>query len=198
MKSPLPIHQSENLLTFLKNGSPVLFPTDTLPALGSLPENANLLWKIKKRTLTKPLILMGSSSDQLFEHVLPEARKDAISMSTNWWPGALTIVLPAIGEVLNQLNPHGNSIGLRVPDCTLTRDFLKKSGPLATTSANISGTNPSFCPQEISRIFPELPLLGPVPWPSFSGLGSTVIEWKGSGHWKLIRKGSVIPSEVKN
>ena len=54
----------------LQIGQAALFPTDTLPALASLPEKSSHLWKIKKRPITKPFILMGSSTEQLLDFVL--------------------------------------------------------------------------------------------------------------------------------
>ena len=49
----------------------------------------------------------------------------------------------------------------------------------------------------ISGSFPQLPLLGPLPWPKPSGLASTLIEWKGKGNWDLLRTGTVIPLEIE-
>ncbi len=193
----LPIYKSDDLLLLLrKKNSALIFPTDTLPALATLPENAEILWKIKNRPTTKPFILMGSSAEQLLKFVLPKSLPDSLKICSSYWPGALTIILPASGEILKNLNPFGNSIGLRVPACKRTIEFLEKSGPLATTSANLSGEKPAVHPNEIHKCFPEIPLLGPLPWPKASGLASTLIEWKGPGMWHLIRQGSLIPSEI--
>ncbi len=188
-------YQSEDLLLFLKEGSPVVFPTDTLPALAVLLENSHELWKIKKRPIKKPFILMGASKEQLLKFVLPEAKEDALKMSL-YWPGALTIVLPAIRTMVDNLNPYGNSVGMRVPACEMAIKFLEKSGPLATSSANLSGEKPSSDPHVISQSFPQLPLLAPLNWPQGSGIASTVIEWEGLGQWKILRSGSCMPTEI--
>ncbi len=188
---------SEELFNFIKEGSPVLFPTDTLPALAVAINQADKLWYIKKRPKTKPLILMGSSANELLSYVRPDAYEDALKISSTYWPGAITIVLPAINDLVQILNPFGNSIGMRIPKSRLALDLLDKSGPLATTSANLSGEEPSIDAEIVAKCFPDLPLLGPTPWPKTSGLASTLIEWKGSGRWQLLRRGAVIPSEVK-
>ena len=73
----------------------------------------------------------------------------------------------------------------------MARDLLIQSGPLATTSANLSGESPVENALEASVQFPGIPILGPVPWPNSSGMASTVIEWN-QGQWKLIRPGSVV------
>ena len=183
--------QISELAKKLKNGSLGLFPTDTLPALCSYPKYSEKIWTIKKRPLNKPLILMGGCLDDLFEFVKPCAIEDGMKMAKIYWPGALTIILPAIGKLSNYLNCNSNTIGFRVPALKLARDFLMRTGPLATTSANISGKTPVKDALEASIQFPEIPILGPIPWPSSSGMASTVIEWN-EGKWKLLRAGSVV------
>ncbi len=193
-----PFFTSSELVTELRDGKPVLFPTDTLPALGALPSFADQLWKIKNRPRNKPLILMGSSQEQLFEFVKDVALKDALTMANLYWPGPLTMVLPSSSFLVNALNPEGDSIGMRVPASNTAKDLLLKSGPLATTSANFSGEKPVISPKEAAKCFPDIPLLGPLPWPEFSCVASTVISWQAVGNWHLLRKGVVIPESLAN
>ena len=180
-----------DLAAKLKNGSLALFPTDTLPALCSYPKYAKKIWSIKKRPLNKPLILMGGCLEDLFELVRPCAIEDGLKIAKNYWPGALTIILPTIGNISDSLNCNSDSLGFRVPALQIARDLLLKTGPLATTSANISGNPPVKDALEASIQFPRIPMLGPVPWPRGSGMASTVIEWH-EGEWKLLRAGSVV------
>ena len=182
------------LVSKLKKGSMALFPTDTLPALCSYPKYSENIWTIKKRPLNKPLILMGGSLDDLFEFVKPCAIEDGLKMAKIYWPGALTIILPTIGNLSENLNFSSNSVGFRVPDLRVARDLLSLTGPLATTSANISGQSPIKNALEASIQFPGIPMLGPIPWPNSSGMASTIIEWD-EGKWKLLRSGSVVLNE---
>ena len=181
----------DDLSSRLKDGSLALFPTDTLPALCSYPKYSKKIWTIKKRPLTKPLILMGGCLEDLFKFVHPCAKEDGLTLAKIYWPGALTIVLPTIGNFADNLNCQSNSIGLRVPALKLARDLLMKTGPLATTSANISGDSPAKDALEASTKFPGIPILAPVPWPNSSGMASTVISWE-KGTWNLLRPGSVV------
>ena len=180
----------------LKKGSLALFPTDTLPALCAYPKFSKKIWTIKKRPSTKPLILMGGCLDDLFEFVKPCALEDGLKLANNYWPGALTIVLPTIGNVSKNLNSNSNSnsLGFRVPALRLARDLLMHTGPLATTSANISGKSPVKDALEASIQFPGIPILAPVPWPNSSGIASTVVEWE-KGKWNVLRHGSVVLKE---
>ena len=183
-----------DISTKLNNGSLALFPTDTLPAICACPKNSEEIWTIKKRPLHKPLILMGGCLEDLFEFVKPCAIDDGLKIAKTYWPGALTIVLPSIGNVSKYLNCNSNSLGFRIPALKLARDLLMKTGPLATTSANISGEAPVKDALEASIQFPGIPILGPVPWPKSSGKASTVIEWE-EGKWNLLRAGSVVLNE---
>ncbi len=193
-----PLLDAQELVIRLRKGSPVFFPTDTVPALAALPEFAAQLWELKNRSNEKPLILMGGCAEDLLEFVLPEALDDASEIAKDYWPGPLTMVLPTFrGKIVEKLNPFGKTLGFRVPNCEQAKAFLAKSGPLATTSANLSGENPLILPEDLSNSFPGLPLLGPVPWPRGSCLASTVIAWEGKGNWLLLRKGAVIPINLK-
>ena len=184
-------YEINELTSKLKSGSLALFPTDTLPALSSYPNYSKKIWAVKKRPINKPLILMGGCIEDLFEFVEPSAKEDGLKIAKIYWPGALTIILPTIGSLSKFLNFNSNSIGFRVPALKLARDLLMQSGPLATTSANISGKSPVRNASEASLQFPGIPILGPVPWPNSSGVASTVIEWD-KGNWKLLRSGSVV------
>ena len=175
----------------LKKGSLALFPTDTLPALCSYPKYSKKIWTIKKRPSSKPLILMGGCLDDLFEFVHPCALEESLQLAKIYWPGALTMVLPTIGNLSDYLNCHSNSVGFRVPALRVARDLLMQTGPLATTSANISGEEPVKDAKEASIKFPGIPMLAPIPWPNSSGMASTVVEWE-KGKWILLRPGSVV------
>ena len=192
------VFNAKELASILKNGSAALFPTDTLPAIAASPESALQLWELKKRPKNKPLILMGGGSEELLKYVIPIAWDDVIGMASKYWPGSLTMVLPSNKEpFIEQLNLCNSSIGIRVPDCNLARELLNWTGPLATTSANIAGQPSSKNAEEALTYFPTLPCLGPLPWPTCSGSASTVIEWERKNSWKLLRAGSMVPSELQ-
>ena len=187
------ILNEESLSEKIRKGSPGLFPTDTLPALGIKPEYSEQLWQIKQRPLKKPLILMGDSIDDLFQDVLPCAIDDALLVAEKYWPGALTIVLPVSGFLVKALNKNESTLGLRIPDLKKARNLLSLTGPLATTSANLSGCSSLQTVHDLASVFPEVPLLGPLPWPTQSNIASTVIYWQGKGNWKVLRLGGIIP-----
>lgn len=194
MTSPVfaPSDRSD-LFSQLQAGAAAMIPTDTLPALVALPQHAGQIWQLKRRALSKPLILMAADPHELLLHAEAEVRGEAAALAATYWPGALTLVLPASGSIVRQLHPGAATLGMRIPDCAPTLDLLETSGPLATTSINRSGEPAAETAQEAHQCFPSLPLLGPVPWPHPSGRASTVLSWLAPGQWQLLREGAVIP-----
>jgi len=180
----------------LKRGLPIIFPTDTLPAIGCLPKFSNIIYEFKKRDKNKPLILMGSEYKQLIDYVHESAKEDYENLASKYWPGALTIVIPASAKQTAHLTSNDLTIGLRIPNSNIAQSLLRETGPLLTSSANISGFKGSITAEGIALDFPSIKILGPIPWGKSSGKASTIIFWKNSGNWKLIREGEVIIREL--
>ena len=180
----------------LKSGLPIIFPTDTLPAIGCLPKFSNIIYEFKKRDRNKPLILMGSEHKHLIDYVHESAKKDYENLASKYWPGALTIVIPASEKQKVNLTSHDLTIGLRIPNSYMAQSLLKETGPLLTSSANISGFKGSITAEGIALDFPSVKILGPIPWGKSSGKASTIIFWKKSGKWRLIREGEVLVREL--
>ena len=180
----------------LKSGLPIIFPTDTLPAIGCLPKFSNVIYKFKKRDRNKPLILMGSEHKHLIDYVHESAKRDYENIASKYWPGALTIVIPASEKQTVNLTSNDLTIGLRIPNSFIAQSLLRETGPLLTSSANISGFKGSITAEGISLDFPSVKILGPVPWGKSSGKASTIIFWKKIGNWRLIREGQVLVKDL--
>ena len=176
-------------------GSVVSFPTDTVPALAAIPKRAELLYRVKQRPATKPLILMGASLTDLFPYVTgTEAeQRNWKAIANKYFPGALTLVLPKSELVPAAMNPtETKTIGIRIPDSQTAREILQQTGVLATTSANLSGQASLRKTEEINRVFPQIAVLQ-VRSPEQvkgSGLPSTIVKWTADG-WQLLRQGSI-------
>jgi len=180
----------------LKSGLPIIFPTDTLPAIGCLPKFSNIIYEFKKRDRNKPLILMGSEYKQLIDYVHESAKEDFENIALKYWPGALTMVIPASEKQTEILTSKDLTIGLRIPNSHKAQSLIKETGPLLTSSANISGFTGSITVEGIALDFPSLRILGPIPWEKSSGKASTIIFWKRRGDWMLIREGEVSVREL--
>ena len=186
----------KNALKTLKSGLPIIFPTDTLPAIGCLPKFSNIIYELKKRDRNKPLILMGSEQKHLIDYVHQSAKEDYENIASKYWPGALTIVIPASDNQTLHLTSNDLSIGLRIPNSYTAQSLLRETGPLLTSSANISGLKGSITVEGIALDFPSVNILGPIPWGKSSGKASTIIFWKKCGEWRMIREGEVLVREL--
>ncbi|MBQ9167652.1 MAG: threonylcarbamoyl-AMP synthase [Oscillospiraceae bacterium] len=126
----------------IKNGGLVAIPTETVYGLGAngLDENAVLkIFEAKGRPQDNPLILhvTGPEQIELFCHHIPQAAYD---LAEAFWPGPLTIVLPAKDVVPRRTTAGLDTVGIRCPDCDVTREIIRLAGvPIAAPSANISG-----------------------------------------------------------
>jgi L-threonylcarbamoyladenylate synthase len=181
----------------LAAGEAALFPTDTLPALAACPGAAAQIWQLKARPADKPLILMGADLPQLVAFLGVPWQEAWLDKARRCWPGAVTLVLPITGPITGHLHPGGTSLGLRVPACGRALELLRLTGPLATTSANLSGQPPATTALEAAAQFPGLALLDPLPWPEGSGQASTVLAWRGTAEggvgaaWEVLRSGAM-------
>ena len=195
---PPPTLDAPDLVLRLQAGEAAIIPTDTLPGLAVLPDQAQTLWRLKGRPADKPLILMGATVDDLLGEVIHSCHREVEALAERYWPGALTLVLPARdGGAGRYLNPGGKTLGCRIPACEQTRALLQISGPLATTSANRSGEPASLTAAEAALVFPDVVQLAPQPWPQPSGQASTVLVWVEDGHWRVARQGAVIPEGLE-
>ncbi|HEY9667449.1 MAG TPA: L-threonylcarbamoyladenylate synthase, partial [Coleofasciculaceae cyanobacterium] len=147
------------LVAGVQSGQLVSFPTDTVPALAVRPDRAELVFAAKQRSQKKPLILMGAFPASLWSFVQGSAAELEIwqQVAQQYWPGALTLVLPASAKVPAAMNPTDpTTIGVRVPNSRVAIALLSQTGPLATTSANRSGEPPLQTLKEIEAQFPEV------------------------------------------
>ena len=110
--------------------------------------------------------------------------------------GELTIVIPCSRKQTKLITSKDHTIGLRIPNSSMAQSLMKETGPLLTSSANISGLRGSITAEGITSDFPSLGILGPIPWEQSSGKASTIISWIKSGEWRLIREGGVLVEEL--
>ncbi|WP_204103787.1 MULTISPECIES: L-threonylcarbamoyladenylate synthase [Spirulina sp. CCY15215] len=194
------VSQNE-LIAAAKAGEVVSFPTDTVPALAVRPDRATAIFALKHRSLEKPLILMAANFLDLQPYIQGTPSELAIwqQITQEYWPGALTLVLPASELVPEGINPGDRTtIGIRVPDLPLAREILSQTGALATTSANHSGESPLETTNAIAQAFPDVFLLHRSDLPCDvtvgSRLPSTVAKWTGEA-WEILRQGNIVIKE---
>jgi len=181
----------------LNSGLPIIFNTDTLPAIGCLPKFPEIIYEVKKRDINKPLILMGAENYQFNDFVHESALDDFKHMASNYWPGPLTLVVPISEKRKSLLSSSNFTLGIRIPNSKMAKLLIKQSGPLFTSSANLSGFPTANSPKDISIDLPGVDILGPIPWEKCSGKASTIISWVKNGKWEMIREGQVSISGIE-
>ena len=126
----------------IRRGELVAIPTETVYGLGADGLNESAVAKIfeaKGRPQDNPLILHIWDAEQMeqFCHDIPKAAYD---LAKAFWPGPLTMVLPARQIVPRRTTGGLNTVALRCPDNAVTREIIRLSGvPIAAPSANLSG-----------------------------------------------------------
>lgn len=126
----------------IQKGELVAIPTETVYGLGAngLDEEAVAkIFQAKGRPQDNPLILhiCGPEQIELFCHHIPQSAYD---LAAAFWPGPLTLVLPARDVVPRRTTGGLDTVAVRCPDNAVTREIIRLSGvPIAAPSANISG-----------------------------------------------------------
>jgi len=176
----------------------VAIPTETVYGLGAngLSEAAVAkIFEAKGRPQDNPLILHISGAEQieLFCHHIPQKAYD---LAEKFWPGPLTIVLPARDIVPRRTTGGLNTVAVRCPDCDVTREIIRLSGvPIAAPSANISG-KPSTTTAEHVRHDHDGRIAAIVDGGSCRvGVESTIVDLTEERP-RLLRPGGVTPEEL--
>jgi L-threonylcarbamoyladenylate synthase len=177
----------------LRGGGLAIYPTETFYALGALWSHTAALRRLataKGRADGKPLPLVAASLAQV-EEVASLADPLARRLAERFWPGPLTLVLPARPAVPVPVSAGTGTAGVRVAGSALARALAQAAGgALVTTSANPSGAPPpvraaDLDPALVSSVDAVLDA-GPAP----GGLPSTVVEVTGGGP-RLVRAGGI-------
>jgi L-threonylcarbamoyladenylate synthase len=122
----------------VKPGAVGVLPTDTvygLVARAADPAAVERLYKVKKRE-AKPGTLIAASIEQLEELGLKRRYLKAVEQ---YWPGAISVIIPAADPALTYLHRGKMSVAVRLPEDAELHKLLEQTGPLVTTSANDPG-----------------------------------------------------------
>jgi len=181
----------------LKHGGLVAFPTDTVYGLATLPfkvEYVERLYTAKGRNSERAIaILLGDLSQ--ISQVTPEMGKMAMKLARRFWPGPLTLIVPRLPQLPSVLSSN-LTIGVRIPDHPVALSLLKLVGPLAVTSANLSGNaNANTAQQVLDQLDGRIHLIldgGQTP----GGVPSTVADCTGP-ETLILREGPISLVELK-
>lgn len=166
-------------------------PTETVYGLGVDPYSQiaiEKLFKIKERDDTKPISLLIHSFTEIHKLNISTEIPEVVEL---YWPGPLTVIVEVNEPFLSGIGTtNPNSVGIRVPENVLAIELLKKTGPLAVTSANISGRNESKNHIEAEKIF-RASVAAYLEGEAVYGDGSTVVDLRVEGG-KILRQGPLM------
>jgi L-threonylcarbamoyladenylate synthase len=175
----------------------VAFPTDTVYGVGALAFNSGAidqLYLVKGRDTAKAIaVLLGdiSALRQLTYSMGPLAER----LAQRFWPGPLTLVVSRHPDLPPNLSPLP-TIGVRMPDHPIALQLLIHNGPMAVTSANLSGAaNATTAQQVFDQLNGRIPLIldgGRTP----GGEPSTVVDCTGDLP-VILRQGPVTPAQLQ-
>ena len=184
--------------SILDQGGLVVFPTDTLYGLACDYRNSvaiESIYHAKGRAAAKALPILISDLDQLpqIAQAIPTIAENLMGY---YWPGPLTLILPKLDNLPNNLTPYPG-IAVRMPSHPFALALLRSTGPLAVTSANLSDqANPLDIPGVLQQLDGKIDLLLDGGALNLSP-GSTIIDCL-SGEPRLIRQGIIPFEEIIN
>jgi len=135
----------------LESGGVVAFPTDTVYGIGAVYSNPAAvlkLYRAKERPGDKAIPILGADLDA-FTEVALGFNQAALLLAEAFWPGPLTLLVKRSLSVPVEVTSFA-TVAIRVPDLEFTRELLSVCGPLAVTSANLSGGESPCTAQEVT------------------------------------------------
>ena len=185
-------------LDILTAGGMLAFPTDTVYGLGALAFDEQAVSRIsdvKGREAGKAIPVFISDISQL-SSVAAGISSDCNKLAHRFWPGPLTIILPRHASIPDAVTPL-NTVGVRIPSFVPTLELLRLTGPLAVTSANMSGKGSSSTALGVlSQLEGKIPLIldgGVTP----GGIPSTVVDCSQKSP-VIIREGPISLEQILN
>lgn len=182
----------------LRAGGLVAFPTETVYGLGALAADGAAVRRIfdaKGRPEGKPLIVHLSRPEQV-DLVARDVPPAAAFLMARYFPGPLTLVLPARPEVPDAVTAGGRTVAVRMPDHPVARALIEAAGPIAAPSANLSGARSAVTADDVladlgGRI--EMVLdAGPSPL----RVPSTVLDLTADPP-RVLREGAITEAELR-
>jgi L-threonylcarbamoyladenylate synthase len=181
----------------LAQGLPIGIPTDTVYGLAVDPFRPGATDRIfaakrRPRDVNVPVLVSGVDQALSISTALPAL---ALELMDRYWPGPLTIVIPAKPGLGADLGEDDVTVGVRSPDHPVPLALCAAVGPLATTSANRHGEPPMTTAAEVDATFGDalgIVLDGGV----CAGSPSTVVDCTGE-ELKLLREGRIPWAEIR-
>lgn len=180
----------------IARGGCIVLPTDTVYGIGADAFSADAVQglldaKQRGRDMPPPVLIADAS---LLRSLAAEVTPEAQALAEGFWPGALTLVVTAQPSLRMDLGDRGQTVAVRVPDHEFTRRLLRDTGPLAVSSANVSGRDAAMTIDEaeaqlgdaVEVYLDDGPAAAPVP--------STIVDLTGVP--RILRQGRLTREQL--
>ncbi|CAN5553446.1 hypothetical protein BH10CHL1_BH10CHL1_24120 [soil metagenome] len=185
---------SATALALLTAQQIIAAPTDTVYGLMCRYDSAaaiELLYEAKQRPPQKAIPVLIGDQTQLTLVTPSPISSLAQSLMARFWPGPLTLVLPALASLPTILTAGQPTVAVRMPDHTALRQLITLAGPLAATSANISGgPDSATVAQVLAQLDGHIPLVLADDESERTALPSTIVDLTDSPP-RLLRPGPI-------
>ncbi len=145
----------QEIVECLKSGGVGVIPTDTVYGLAASafsPEATERIYFLKNRNSKKPFVILISSLDELLFFGV-KASRATLEILRKIWPRKISVILPCAQKRFFYLHRGAKSLAFRIPHDKRVINLIKKTGPLASSSANISGMRAARTLKEAKKYF---------------------------------------------
>lgn len=185
-----------SIISALKKGSLVVYPTDTLYGIGADIFNeaaVKKVFSVKNRPFSLPISIAVAGIAQLSDVAFVD---DSVMEVVDFFlPGRLTLVLKKKKIVSDIITASGDKVAVRIPDNLFALDILSNFGPLTCTSANLHGRDTPFFIKDISMHFKEGVIAEFIDDGCLDGKASTIVDLSGEEPL-LLRKGDISLKQI--
>ncbi len=191
----------KDLVSTIKSGNLIIFPTETLYGIGADALNSSAvdkIFKAKKRPESKPILVLISKLEML-DYLVCEIPDVAKKLINRFWPGPLTIIFKKKENVPKELNPNGNTIAVRMTSSKLAQKIIDLCEcPITAPSANISGKEPIKNSGEAMSEFVDCDEIGYMIEDDqmTQSKPSTIVD-VSDGDLKIIREGVISEKDIR-
>jgi len=186
-------------VTAVREGELIVLPTDTVYGVGAdafTPEAVQALLTAKGRDRSKPPPVLIAQQETM-EALATQISDDARALAENFWPGPLTLILTAQPSLMWDLGETHGTVALRVPEDEFAQELLSQTGPLAVSSANVTGNPPATDCQQALDQFGDLVAIYLDTGGAKGQVPSTIVDCTGSEP-VIVRQGALTLAEIQH
>jgi tRNA threonylcarbamoyl adenosine modification protein (Sua5/YciO/YrdC/YwlC family) len=181
----------------IRAGECIVLPTDTVYGIAADAFDADAVQRLlhakqRGRDMPPPVLVADTF---VLRTLAREVGDELESLAEAFWPGALTVVVNAQPSLQIDLGERGETIAVRIPDHDFTRELLRATGPLAVSSANVSGEPAATTVKEAAAQLKKSVSVYLDGGPAGANVPSTIVDLTGDKP-RILREGALSTEEI--